>query len=235
MPEELITVQKMVIQDSIKQDDTVILTYKIEYPRFYSNYFSYEIDKVNHYYYMNALQTKRNYTTALLKGAMDDSYFARKNNFPFHAHEAIATYTVTYNEGCIVSLFFDSYMYLGGAHGDTVRSSQTWNMQKGEMMSLGELFNCNEDMEDNIEDYMKEYILTQVRKEVNQNPDDYYMNAWVAVGQEFNPSYFYVTPEGVMIYFQQYAIAPYCAGIQEFLLPYDECFVNPVEKCNPPY
>ena len=227
MPEELITVQKMVIQDSIKQGNTVILTYKIEYPRFCSDYFSCEIEKVNHYYYMNAMQTKRNYTTVLCKGAMDDLYFARKNNFPFHTHEAMVTYTVTYNAGCIVSLFFDSYMYLGGAHGDTVRSSQTWNMQKGEKISLAELFDCNDDM--------KDYIIMHVRKEVSQNPEEYFSTAWVAIGQEFNPLYFYCTPEGVIIYFQQYAIAPYCAGIREFLLPYGECFMNPLEKCNPLY
>ena len=35
----------------------------------------------------------------------------------------------------------------------------------------------------------------------------------------FNPDSFYLFPGGVVIYFQQYDIAPYATGLPEFVLP----------------
>ena len=36
----------------------------------------------------------------------------------------------------------------------------------------------------------------------------------------FQAGNFYLTPEGIVIYYQQYDIAPYSSGITEFLLPF---------------
>ena len=36
----------------------------------------------------------------------------------------------------------------------------------------------------------------------------------------WNEDDFYLTPSGIVVYFQQYAIEPYSSGILEFLIPF---------------
>jgi hypothetical protein len=38
--------------------------------------------------------------------------------------------------------------------------------------------------------------------------------------KNFDKSSFYLSPEGITIYYQQYDIAPYSSGIAEFTIPY---------------
>ena len=45
------------------------------------------------------------------------------------------------------------------------------------------------------------------------------------VEQYFNPEHFYLKPAGLVVYFQQYEIAPYSSGIPEFTIPYLEEYV----------
>jgi hypothetical protein len=47
--------------------------------------------------------------------------------------------------GCIISLWFDRYEFTGGAHGNTVRTAQTWNLQSCVTLKLSELALCPSD------------------------------------------------------------------------------------------
>ncbi|HBE05222.1 MAG TPA: hypothetical protein DCY85_01895, partial [Firmicutes bacterium] len=50
----------------------------------------------------------------------------QKEGFPFHPWEAYLKFQVTYNAHGLLSLYIDRYVYQGGAHGNTLRSSATW-------------------------------------------------------------------------------------------------------------
>ncbi len=223
MNEELIVVHSIQIQDSIKCKGVTVLTYTIEYPQFSSICFQEKLDKINCYYFINAMQTKKYFTTELCKMAIDDLQYAITNNFQLHVYEGVIKYTITYNKVCIISLYFDSYTYAGGAHGNTIRTSQTWDVQLGEQIQLEELFKRHINY--------KNYILKHIINEINQNPDNYYSDAEEEVIKKFNPKNYYCTPQGIIIYYQQYDIAPYCSGIQEFLIPYNKRVMNPVKRC----
>ncbi len=54
------------------------------------------------------------------------------NGFPIMVYELILDYTITYNKDAILSLYFDEYIFSGGAHGSTIRTSreleyEDWN------------------------------------------------------------------------------------------------------------
>jgi len=53
--------------------------------------------------------------------------------------------------------------------------------------------------------------------------DDYEKN----VANYFNPKSFYLVPDGIVIYFQQYEIAPYASGIPQFTIPYSAYILKP--------
>jgi hypothetical protein len=217
------TFNTMVISEEMKYDDVTVLNYRIEYPEFVSDNYKKSIRAVNQFYKGEALALQNNFRTKLYRMAVEQYLDDIKNGFPVHVFEALQTFEVTYNKACIISLYFDNYRYTGGAHGLTVRTSQTWNLKTGKMLKLRELYKCS----DNYKSYIKKKIIEQIR----ENPDIYFVNYEELVEQTFDVNNFYCTPQGVVVYFQQYDIAPYASGIREFLLPYNRCIIDPARKC----
>ena len=103
---------------------------------------------------------------------------------------------------------------LGGAHGNTIRTSQTWDLQFGRMLNLSYFYQNNPNY---IIDILKN-INKQIAKQEKNNPGIYFDNYCQLVLETFNPENFYLTKDGIVIYFQQYDIAPYSSGIREFLI-----------------
>ncbi|MEQ8175848.1 MAG: DUF3298 and DUF4163 domain-containing protein [Syntrophomonadaceae bacterium] len=217
------TFNTLVISEEMKYEGVTVLTYRIEYPEFASDTYKKTIRAINQYYKDKALALQNYFRTKLYRMAVDQYLDDIKNGFPVRVFEGLQIFKVTYDKACIISLYFDNYQYTGGAHGLTVRTSQTWNLKTGKMIKLRELYNCR----GNYKSYIKNKIIEQIK----ENPDSYFENYEELVEQTFDVNNFYCTPQGVVVYFQQYDIAPYASGIREFLLPYNRCIIDPVRKC----
>lgn len=214
----------VIIAEELKYDNTDVLKYRIKYPEFKSGRYKKTTKTINQFYRDEALALQCNQRTKLYRMAVDQYLYDVENGFPVRIFEHLQTFEVTCNRSCIISLYFDNYQYTGGAHGVTPRTSQTWNLQTGQRLKLSELFEC-------LCDY-KAYIKRRVIAEIKKNPAIYFEDYEQLVEQTFDINSFYCTPKGVVVYFQQYDIAPYSSGIREFLLPYNECLHHPVRKCN---
>ncbi len=70
-----------------------------------------------------------------------------------------------------------------------------------------------------------------MNKQIAKDPSGYFDNYPPLVAGTFNKNSFYCTDEGIVVYFQQYDIAPYSSGIPEFPLPYSGCVTNPSDTC----
>lgn len=213
----------MVIAEEMKYEGVTVLNYRIEYPEFLSNNYKSGIKVVNQYYRDKALALQNKFRTKLYQMAVDQYLDDIKNGFPIRVFEALQTFEVTYNQSCIISLYFDNYQYTGGAHGLTTRTSQTWNLKTRKMIKLRELYRCSGNY--------KSYIKKKIIAEIKENPELYFENYEELVEQTFSVNNFYTTSQGVVVYFQQYDIAPYSSGIREFLLPYNKCIMDPIKKC----
>lgn len=77
----------------------------------------------------------------------------------------------------------------------------------------------------------KTYLLSEINTQIQTEPDFYFENAGELAEKTFRADRFYCTPEGIVIYYQQYDIAPYASGIPEFLIPYSACVLNPEQSC----
>lgn len=218
-----ISFNTLVITEEMKYDSVTVLNYRIEYPEFVADIYKKAIKAINQFYKSEALALQSNFRTKLYQMAVDQYLDDIKNGFPVRVFEALQTFELTYNKACIISLYFDNYQYTGGAHGLTVRTSQTWNLKSGQIIKLRELYKCSGDY--------KSYIKRKVIEQIKENPDIYFENYEELVEQTFDVNNFYCTPQGVVVYFQQYDIAPYASGIREFLLPYNKCIIDPVRKC----
>ena len=218
-----VSVNRVVIKDDLKYDGVTLLTYKIDYPEFQSSFYQLSLVSINKYYKTKALEYQKYCENELFNMAVEQYKDDIKNNFPVRVYEALVVYKLTYNMGCIISLYFDQYEFTGGAHGNTIRSSQTWNLQKFSQIKLSELFGCSIDY--------KTYILKQVEEQIQKDTSIYFEDYEKLIVETFNEDSFYCTPEGIVVYYQQYDIAPYSSGIREFLIPYTNCVINPIKKC----
>lgn len=148
--------------------------------------------------------------------AISDYKNSLENKFPFHPYDAVLQYEITYNQHCHLSLYYDQYTYTGGAHGNTVRASDTWGLWDGQSIPLSGFFPAGQDYRALLIDK----ITRQADERMQQNPGIFFENYRDLISESFNEEHYYLTPSGIAVYYQQYEIAPYVTGIVVFTIPY---------------
>ena len=152
------------------------------------------------------------------------------NDFPFRKFEYYMDFLVTYNDNCTISLYYDTYTYTGGAHGITIRHSDTWDLQRCKLMSVTDYLVDKTD-------YRKFLIneITEIIEDTRVIENFIYFDNYEQLIEDtFKVDNFYLTDEnnshidGIIIYFNQYDIAPYASGLPTFLIPFsNENLVEP--------
>lgn len=191
-----------VFERKLKYDNVIVLTYKIEYPsiRYYNIFNKYNL-KI-------AFDLKEKCETELFNEAVELYKNNKKNGYPIMVYEIVKDYHITYNENNMISLYSNEYIFSGGAHGNTIRTSQTWNLNYQRMIPLYYFFDNNP--------YFIINVLKKINNQIKENPENYFDNYCDLVLQTFNEKNFYITQKNIIIYFQQYDIAPYSSGIPTF-------------------
>lgn len=205
----MVRVETRLLQRNMLYNGEVILKYKIEYP------FIYGFEEFNLYNYNKAIKLQKEAETELFNNAKDTYEENKKNGYPLMVFEIVSSYKVTYNNYDFVSLYIDDYIFTGGAHGTTNRTSQTWNINKRSMVMLKDF-------------YIKEpnyvsYIIKEINDQIKQNIDNgnnYYFDDYCCLtSANFRVENFYINNNGkITIYYQQYDIAPYSSGILVFYI-----------------
>lgn len=216
MERNRLIVREKALEQVMYYKNNIIMSYTIKYPQFISDTYQTLANKLNALYRTKAVMYERSNITNLYQMAMVEYEYSVANNYPIHQFEAVVDYTVTYNQNCVLSLYFDQYEYAGGAHGLTVRTSDTWNLPQSKRMELSDLFSNHSHYKENIIQSIDKQISEQRAKDSGV----YFDNYTQLVNENFKANSFYLTKDGVVIYFQQYDIAPYSSGITTFTIPY---------------
>lgn len=198
----------------MESEGVTVLTYTIDYPQFASLLYPESARKLNAYYRNQAHHLARTLANELYPQAAADRRDREKEGFPFNAYEVLHTFTLTYAGDCIASLYADTYQFTGGAHGNTVRTSDTWDVARARRITLGEIFPDNPD-------YRRD-LIDAIGRDIAQDSESYFEDAAALAEQSFDENSFYLTPDALVIYYQQYDIAPYSTGIPEFRIPYGQ-------------
>ena len=116
----------------------------------------------------------------------------------------------TYSKsGDILSLKLDKSNYTGGAHGSSWINSITTNTKTGEIYSsFSSLFQASGNWQ--------KYIVDGIEKQIKAESDMYFEDALKTVRDQKGNFHFYIDGNNVVIYFGQYELAPYAAGIRLF-------------------
>ncbi|NMB43301.1 MAG: DUF3298 and DUF4163 domain-containing protein [Clostridiales bacterium] len=228
-----VIVNNHIVNDSLYYNNEVMVQVIINYPSFESSEFKSFTNFLSNHYYSKLVLHSKYETYKLYRLAISDYEYALANNFPFRTFEYYLDYEVTYNDNCTLSLYYDTYTYTGGAHGSTIRKSDTWNLKEARLCSLSDYILDK--------DNYKEFVLKEITDTIasSQGTDDfmYFDDYRDLVVSSFQKDSFYLidseyadeairsksdsTDGGIVIYFQQYDIAPYASGLPSFLIPFD--------------
>ena len=127
--------------------------------------------------------------------------------FPY---EANSRYKVVRNDKKFISLYIDYYQFTGGAHGITNRVAYTIDMKTDDILLLNDLFKDGFNY--------KKVINGEIKKQISKNKDMYFDEGTIFKGIKEDEK-FYIDRSNLVIYFNQYEIAPYSAGIIGFSIP----------------
>ncbi len=196
----------------------VMLRCTTRHPRFTGYMFDSALRQINRFYETKAEAFQRRCETTLYPMAVQEYEDSVQHDFPFHPHEAILDYQLTYHQNCVLSLYSDSYEYTGGAHGRTTRTSETWSLQQRRRYDAAAFLPGYKPLQR----ALTTEILRQIQKQnVEGGEIDYFDDVEILVGQTLDTRQFYLTPVAVVFYFQQYDIAPYVSGFVSFAIPFD--------------
>lgn len=124
---------------------------------------------------------------------------------------ADVTYQIPYNNNKILSVLFQEFLWFGGAHPSTEQFSFTYDLCSGRELTAKELLGVTEKE-------VKERIANGFEQEYKKNPEKYFPEEIKRL-KTLNFTYdYYLTDQGVMVYFNPYAIGPYVSGILTLLL-----------------
>lgn len=155
-------------------------------------------------------QVVADYQTDLTAQAVEYKQNAEEMGFPYHQFQLYTRCGPYFENGKILSLYVDYYAYSGGAHGMTDRRAYNYDAATGKVLQLKDLF---------VPGYAyKPLIDAAISGEINRRPMDFFEGemGFQGISDQQN---FYLQNGSLIIYFNQYEIAPYAAGIQEFRIP----------------
>lgn len=139
-----------------------------------------------------------------------DEYYGSPNIVePRFPYELMSKYIIK-SQNKILSFYIDYYQFTGGAHGITNRVNYNIDINTGKELLLKDLF---------LDGYeYKKIINSEIEKQIAKNPDIYFIGKEGFNGINEKQRYF-IDGENIVLYFGQYEIAPYVAGIPEFKIP----------------
>lgn len=201
--------------DTLYYQEIPVFIYNIHYPVFTSTCSAAAAHIINAHYASLAKERELYCRTVLYPQAIASARYISDNTPPFHSYEFYINYTITYNSDCITSLYFEAYTYMGGAHGATIRTSDTWDFTSGKKLSLRDFYSSHAEFTPEL----LENIQQQIGRRLETCPSAFFDDYPALLQDNFHPQNYYLTPDGIILYYQQYEIAPYSSGIPEFLLP----------------
>ncbi|WIV18970.1 stalk domain-containing protein [Paenibacillus polygoni] len=117
-------------------------------------------------------------------------------------------FTVTHNEKGLLSLYADYSVYLGGAHSDTAREAYTFDLSTGDLLTLKEAVGGGSD------------YVTIINQQIKKQIADRKLTL-IAPFKTIEPDRdFFLSHDGVVIYFTQYEYTSFAEGMPKFVIPY---------------
>ncbi|MBC8506196.1 MAG: DUF3298 domain-containing protein [Anaerolineales bacterium] len=140
-------------------------------------------------------------------GSEEDFGDILENNAQIDAHQVLMS-----SGHDVLSVLFVNFFYLGGAHPGSYHWSLNYDFNSGQELTLGDLFIPGSPYLERI----AEFCIPQLTEKLE-------FDIWEdgAVPTPENYQVWALTSSGVLIIFDEYQVAPYAAGPQQVIVPYE--------------
>ena len=158
-----------------------------------------------------AIQHFSDPTIATFRQDVDENEDWRADNFPEFGNDLQVRYTTTHQDNALASFRFSISTYIAGAaHPNTQIHTITFDLISGQAVVLGQLFNPGSN-------YL-EIIANACIDDLRQQG----LLDWEEGAEAIEDNYrnWNITPNGLLITFNDYQVAPHAAGIPEVTVPY---------------
>ncbi len=122
-------------------------------------------------------------------------------------------HTVKNNNGKLLSIITEKYVYLTGLHGNTWVSAKNFDVKEDKILMLSDLFTD------------KEYtsILTERMEELIESNPNVYHDLWEQpVIDKDREDKFYIDKKNLVIFYEPYELSYYARGVVEFPIPLEK-------------
>jgi hypothetical protein len=146
----------------------------------------------------------------------EESKEAYKSGRNVH-YDCSISYQVYYATDTFLSVRLYTYNYTGGAHGAHDYTSITYNLHTGQKVELPDLYSQQNLLLDTLATYCARELTRCNRQEQFTN------STYITAGTVAKPEHYTIwniTPDGLLITYKHNQVAPYCAGMQQVLVPY---------------
>ncbi len=140
----------------------------------------------------------------------------KNSDFMKYKYEAYSKYDITYNKNNYLSIPLLTYQFTGGAHGMSYLKSFNYDLYNQKELTLKECFKEDVDYKKIVNDF--------IESEIPKSPEYYFdgndgITGFKSISDNQD---FYISEDGIVIYFQLYEISPYYVGIPKFTMTYDK-------------
>lgn len=135
---------------------------------------------------------------------------------PLPCFHAALEYRVTWQDQGLLSLYTQSREVTLPGQTLLTRRGDTWDLAAGYPIPLGDFFPARSPWKRQLMALAAEEIQRQERAGMAQ----YHLRRPQDLRRRFNPQNYYLTQEGLTVFFPMYAIAPAMEGIPAFTIPY---------------
>lgn len=197
------------------------LNYAIEasYPQFQpANSESLE-ETLNRYIYEDIIMENINAFKNEIEQYESQSQNDGGENQPLFNYTLIMDYSVVIYNDNLISMIMEIYPYLGGAHGMTYYKTFNFDLKNNELITLEDIFKPGFDYLTFISEYCRVELKNQMRA-MGFEPDQEWIEEGTNPENKENFSNYLLTPEGLVIKFLTYQVAPNAAGDFSVLIPY---------------
>lgn len=209
-------VQARAAEEKLEYQGVTMVNVDISYPEIRGEISKLCAKRFNEHYAREAQSQRRHARVELYGSAVEDFKYTQEKGYPFHAYELMQAFSVTFNSLPVLSLYYDVYQYTGGAHGMTDRTGDTWDLQHCRMLSMGDLFRRGYDYTVPI----LKYVSVEAARRQASGEASYFEGLEQNIRKYFDEKNFFLSCQGLNVFYPLYSIAPYYVGIQVFTVPY---------------
>lgn len=124
-------------------------------------------------------------------------------------------YEVTYDQDGLLSFCTKAMEYTGGAHPNSIMTGKTFDTTLGKELALTDILKGTQEE-------INQQIIASFTAQIDKNPEQYFEEAKDTLAKDIEQAGFYLSKDGVVVYFPLYTLQPYAAGFSTCTLPFEK-------------